>query len=71
MEFFNWRSFALIGVSEIAQGVEVVIGFEQLLALYAEYFRDAEGLKGNARIEPQAVVKFAGRMEIPLGNHTA
>ena len=71
MEFFNWRSFALIGVSEIAQGVEVVIGFEQLLALYSEYFRDAEGLKGNARIEPQEVVKFVGWKKIPLGILTA
>ena len=68
MELLCRGGFAFVRVREIAQGVEVVLWFEQLFALDAEDFGDAERLKGDAGIEAQKVVEFVGRKEIPIGD---
>ena len=57
---------ALVLVIEVLEGLEVVLGPEQLLALDAEDLGDAQGLVRNLGEEAQQIVQFVGRQEIPV-----
>ena len=59
------RARALVGVVELLQRLEVVLGSKELLALDAEGFGDQERLLSNPRVEREDVVQLLGREKVP------